>query len=155
NYDANFSSTLPVMRSVAEIKADVDLWRSGRATDASKSQVAAIELLIKTGDDLYRNRQFEPALNQFRHASGPIYALIYPCFSASPYARASDIMLPTSTTLETSLLDLSLRMADTMRPLAAEQAPVFKRVAVDPLPDSLAVFTQTGFRESVGSDESL
>jgi hypothetical protein len=155
NFEANFSSTLPVMRSLAEIRSDVDLWRSGKATDATKSQVAAIELLIKTGDDFYRNRQYDPALSQFRQARASIYALLHPGFSASAYARAVDVMLPVSATIENSLLDVSLRMTDTLRPLAAEQQTLFKSVAADPLPKELTAFSQAGFHESVSVDESL
>jgi hypothetical protein len=51
-YAANFSALLPRMRSVAAISADVELWRSGRATDITRSQVAAIELQIRNADDL-------------------------------------------------------------------------------------------------------
>jgi hypothetical protein len=78
NYDANFSAVLPRMRSVAEISAEVELWRSGRATDVTRSQVASVELQIRNADDLYRRRQYEPALQQFRQARASIYALLYP-----------------------------------------------------------------------------
>src|ERR1700716_2122399 len=107
NYEANFSSTLPRMRSVEEISADVGLWRSGRATDITRSQVATIELQIKNADALYRQRQYEPALYQFRQARASIYALLYPGFSVSAYVTAKDRLLPVSKAMENSLFHLS------------------------------------------------
>jgi hypothetical protein len=155
NYDANFSAVLPRMRSVEAISADVELWRSGRATDITRSRVAAIELQIKNADDLYRRRQYEPALNQFRQARASIYALLYPGFNVSAYVTARDRLLPVSKAMEDSLLNLSLRLTDSMRPLAIKPVPMLRRVAAEPMPDSLAPFMQTGFRESVMADELL
>jgi tetratricopeptide (TPR) repeat protein len=155
NYDANFSATLPRMRSVAEISADVELWRSGRATDVTRSQVATIELQIKNADNLERRRQYEPALNQFRQARASIYALLYPGFNVSAYMIAIDQLLPVSKVMETSLLNLSLRLTDSLRPLTIESASLSRPVTSEPMPDSLVPFMQTGFQESVTADKLL
>ena len=148
NYDANFSAVLPRMRSVAAISADVELWRSGRATDITRSQVATIELQIRTADELYQRRQYDPALQQFRQARASIYALLYPGFDVSAYGTATDRSLPVSATLEPSLIDLSLRLTDSMRPLTIESTTLTRIVASEPVPATLAHFMQTGFRES-------
>jgi hypothetical protein len=155
NYDANFSAVLPRMRSVAEISAEVELWRSGRATDVTRSQVASVELQIRNADDLYRRRQYEPALQQFRQARASIYALLSPGFNVSAYVTAKDLLLPVSQAMETSLLNLSLHLTDSLRPLTIESASLSRRVATEPMPDSLVPFMQTGFREAVMADESL
>ena len=155
NYEANFSATLPRMRSLEAISADVELGRSGRSTDVTRSQVASIELQIKNADALYRRRQYEPALNQFRQARASIYAMLYPGFSVSSYVSAKDQLLPVSKAMESSLLNLSLRLTDSMRPLTPDSPPQARRVATDPLPDSLIHFTQSGFRESVTGDGLL
>ena len=155
NYDANFSAVLPRMRSVAEISADVELWRSGRATDLTRSQVASIELQIRTADDLYQRRQYEPALQQFRQARASIYALLYPGFNTHAYGIAKDRLLPVSTVIENSLIDLSLRLTDSMRPLMIESMPLTRMVATEAVPEPLVQFMQTGFRESQNADEFL
>jgi hypothetical protein len=58
------------MRAREYILADINVAASGRATDLNKSNIAKIEMIVKTGDDLYRRRQYEPALDQFRQARG-------------------------------------------------------------------------------------
>ena len=155
NYVANFSAVLPRMRSVAAISADVELWRSGRATDITRGQIAAIELQIKVADDLYQRRQYDPALQQFRQARASIYALLYPAFNISAYANAKDRLLPVSKVMETSLIDLSLRITDSMRPLTIESIPLTRMVATESVPQPLVQFMQTGFREFQNADELL
>lgn len=155
NFEANFSAVLPRMRLVAEINADVELGRSGRATDITRSQIASIELQITIADNLYRRRQYQPALHQFQQARASIYALLHPGFNVSAYVNAKDAVLPVSKALETSLLNLSLRLTDSLRPLTVEAPSLSRRVATETPPDSLVPFMNTGFRESVLTDEVL
>ena len=155
NYVANFSAVLPRMRSVASISADVELWRSGRATDITRSQVASVELQIRTADDLYQRRQYDAAMQQFRQARASIYALLYPGFDVSAYGIARDRMLPVSATLETSFIDLGLRLTDSMRPLTIESTPVTRILSAESVPATLVQFQQTGFREAQGGEDLL
>jgi hypothetical protein len=114
-YDANFISVLPRMRANEDILADINLAASGRATDLNKSNVAKIEMMIKTGDGLYRRRQYEPALKQFRQARAEIYSMLYPGFDASAYLLQKDVALPVSKALENGLLTLSGTLANAIR----------------------------------------
>ena len=154
-YDANFISVLPKMRASEDILADINLAASGRATDLNKSNVAKIEMMIKIGDALYRRRQYEPALDQFRNARGEIYSMLYPGFDVSAYLLQKDIALPVSQALENGLLTLSGTLADAIRPTEIELKSHLHVNPRDPLPDTLAPFTRTGFRESVTGDETL
>jgi tetratricopeptide (TPR) repeat protein len=155
NYESNFTAVLPRMRSVAEISADVELRQSGRATDIARSGIAAIELRIRNADDLYQRQQYEPALQEFRRARASIYALLYPAFNVNAYVNAIDRQLPASKALEGSLLEVSVGLADSMRPLEVESSSPARPVAVDPPPEALTPFVQGGFREAVTADESL
>lgn len=154
-YDANFISVLPKMRASEDILADINLAASGRATDLNTSNVAKIEMMIKTGDALYRRRQYEPALDQFRRARGEIYSLLYPGFDASAHLLQKDVALPVSQALENGLLTLSGTLANAIRPTEIEPKSRLRANLSDRLPDTLARFTRTGFRESVTGDETL
>jgi len=154
-YDANFISVLPKMRASESILADITLAGSGRATDIHKANVAKIEMLVKTGDAMYRRRQYEPALDQFRRARGEIYAILYPGFDASALLLQRDIALPVSKALENGLLTVSGTLANAIRPTEIEPRTRLRTNPGDTLPDTLARFTQTGFRESVTGDELL
>lgn len=154
-YDANFISVLPKMRASEDILANINLAASGRATDLNTSNVAKIEMMIKTGDALYRRRQYEPALDQFRRARGEIYSLLYPGFDASAHLLQKDVALPVSRALENGLLTLSGTLANAIRPTEIEPKSRLRANLSDRLPDTLARFTRTGFRESVTGDETL
>jgi hypothetical protein len=153
-YDANFLSVLPKMRAADDILADVTAGTSGRTTDVNKSNIARIELMIRDGDALYRRRAYEPALNEFRRARAEVYALLYPGFDVRGYVLAKDVALPLSKSIEDSLLALSGRVIDAIRPAEVESRSQF-RTSADPIPDTLSQFTRTGFRESVTADEIL
>lgn len=129
------------MRAREYILADINVAASGRATDLNKSNIAKIEMIVKTGDDLYRRRQYEPALDQFRQARGEIYSMLYPAFDVGAYLSQKDIALPASPALENDLLSLSGSLVDTIRPTEVEVKNRSHVNPGDPLPNALTQFT--------------
>ncbi len=154
DYDANFASVLPKLRLREDIVADLGASASGQATTVTQSMLAEIELHIKDGDDYYRRRQFDPALREFKQARALIYKTLHPDFDVGSYLGRKDIALPLSAAIENSLLEVSVRITDVIRPPAPEPRPVW-RDARDVIPEVLKPLTATGFRESVGIEEVL
>jgi hypothetical protein len=151
-YELSFGSVLPVMRRAEDIL--VDLSVAGRATEISKAKIAEIELLIRDGDSLFRQREYDAALNKFRKARAAIYQLLHPEFDVTSFVGRKDVALPQSEALEKSLLDLSARIIDTLRPPSLDPRPIW-RDSRDVIPAELKRYTTYGFRESVGIEETI
>ncbi|HVB25310.1 MAG TPA: tetratricopeptide repeat protein [Ktedonobacteraceae bacterium] len=154
-YDASFASVLPRLRARLDIVADLDRSVSGGATDSARGMIAEIELHISDGDNFYKRKQYDSALNEFKKARALIYKALHPQFDVSAYIGRKDVVLPVSKAIEDSLLDVSLRIADVIRPAALESGPIFKQNGLDSMPQALQTYMATGFREAVSLDESL
>lgn len=154
-YDANFASVLPRLRARLDIVADLDRSVSGGATDSARGMIAEIELHISDGDNFYRRKQYDSALNEFKKARALIYKALHPQFDVGSYIGRKDVVLPVSKAIEESLLDVSLRIADVIRPVVLESGPIFKQNGSNSMPQALQTYMVTGFREVVSLDESL
>ncbi|MGH2995062.1 MAG: hypothetical protein ACRDN6_07270 [Gaiellaceae bacterium] len=149
-----FASVLPRRRAAEEVIAEIDLGRTGGATEASRARVAELELHIDTGDDHYGAGRYEAALEEFKTARALIYELLNPEFDVHAFRRRRGAVLPVSAELERSLLEVSVSVADAIRPRAVETRPVFTRETQVAVPDALKPLVKTGFRETLG-EESL
>lgn len=156
NYDLVFASVLPAIRSSKGILADITKASSDSASDVMKKQVAEIELIIKNGDELYKNRKYEEALKAFKEARSRIYKILYPGFDVTSYLLDNkDIILTTSKAIEYNLLDASIKILNATRPEAMDALPVLGHKTTVPLDKALQPLVQTGFRESTNIEETL
>lgn len=151
-YEASFGSVLPVMRLREDIVADIS--GAGRATEISKAKIAEIELLVREGDSYFRQREYDAALAKLKKARASIYQLLHPGFDVRSYVGWKDVALPVSTAVEKSLLDLSARVIDAIRPPSIDPGPVW-RESRDVVPAELKRHVTNGFRESVGIEEIM
>lgn len=151
-YEVSFGSVLPVMRLREDILADFNV--AGRATEISKAKISEIELHIREGDSLFRQREHDAALTKFKKARASIYQLLHPEFDVRSYVAWKDVALPVSAALEKSLLDVSARVIDVLRPASVEPRPVW-RDSRDVIPRELRRHSTNGFRESAGIEETM
>lgn len=155
NYDTSFASVLPQMRPRAEILAEIQGLIAGGTTEVARRTLAEIELHIKDGDSFYKQQQYQSALREFLQARALIYKTLYPGFSISAYLGRVDVALPVSRTVETALLNVSVQMADLVRPKGIEPDLVIAREERDSLPNELKPYTLTGFREAIDIEATL
>jgi hypothetical protein len=153
-YESNFSAVLPILRDHDRIAADLQLSPTATATDITRARIAEIELQIEVGDDAVTKGNYSSALAAFKKARALIYKSIQPAFDADAFVTSRiDVLLPKGKVIERQLMDTSLRIVDDIRPKdLAGPAPFL--LAGD-VPENLKTFMQTGFRESVGIEESL
>src|SRR6187402_271938 len=109
-YEASFASVIPQLRLKESILADLKLGNSGKASDASKAQIAQIELHIKNGEEFSRQNQYNAALSEFKHARGYIYKILYPNFNVSASIGRIDLLLPVSKELEDIIIHTSVKV---------------------------------------------
>ncbi|UCC29691.1 MAG: hypothetical protein JSU86_15985 [Phycisphaerales bacterium] len=109
--------------------------------------MAKIESHVAAGDRLLRARQYSQALREFQTARALIFRLQQPTFDVGAFVLKGYDLLPTNKIIETKLLEVSSRVADTIRPPV--QDTEIKLVQDGPLADELEPFVRTGFRESV------
>ena len=154
NYEANFISVLPLLRSFDAIEADIAAAGNGGATQASAGQIASIEWHMLQGDTQFRAGHYSAAGEEFRTARALIYQILYPPFDVPPFICGLDIALPLSAAIERDLMTVSAKMADSIRPLGSDSRPVWSQSSVA-IPETLLPFTTTGFREALGKEQTL
>lgn len=145
-YEASFASVIPHLRFRESILADIQKGESGKAVDASKAQIAQIELYIKNGEEFSRKNQYKAALEEFKRARGFIYKILYPNFEVSATIGRIDVLLPVSKSLEDMIINTSLKVVDVIKPLETQSKVVYNPID-DSFPDSLKPYMATGFKE--------
>jgi hypothetical protein len=155
SYDASFASVLPIQRDREAILVDLQPGAPAGASDATRAKLAEIELHIQDGDRHYRARRYQPALDAFKKARALIYRLLQPAFDPDSYVRApKDVPLPTAAALERGLIEVAVRVTDSLRPVAPEPDPIW-RAGREPIPEGLREHASTGFREPIGAEDTL
>jgi hypothetical protein len=145
-YEASFTSVIPQLRQKESILADLKLANSGKASDASRAQIAEIELHIKNGQEFCLQNQYNSALLEFKRARGLIYKILYPNFDVSASIGRIDVLLPVSKGLEDIIIGTSIKIGDIIKPLETESKIVYNSLD-NSFPDSLKAYMSTGFKE--------
>lgn len=150
DYEKVLAPTLPAMRHINSISADIDNGRSdsGRA-------VAEVELHISRGDQAYKRKKYEGALYHYKKAHAKIYKILYPKFNVEGYAsRVKNVLLPVSASLETDILNASTQILNAIRPLAVDTETMIGK-SKNAIAKETFEFTEMGFHESVSTEETL
>jgi hypothetical protein len=152
--EAVFAPVLPKMRAVELIINEIEALSPNKADDISRKQVLEIELIIKQGDNFYRQRSYNKALDKFREARAKIYKLLYPPFDIYKFIVSQDKMLPNTIALEKKITEMSDKMANMVLP-SLPLVTFATGLAVDPQPDNIKDFMKSGLRENVDLSDEL
>jgi hypothetical protein len=128
----------------------LELHASGNdAESIARVKATKIELIIQEGDEAFRRRRYQAALEKYKSAWGEIYKLITPKFDVPLYTKAIKyVALPLDADIELKIQTAGIFLADAMRPKALKQDGFIAPVEVAELPDDLTLFTATGFHEA-------
>jgi Tc toxin complex TcA C-terminal TcB-binding domain len=151
NYEMVLAGTLPTMRHIGAIVADLEVTSS----DPTSTQVAAVELHIAEGEALARQGKHQAALDEFKTARGLIYQILYPSFDVTAYVGSRiTTLLPLTEAIEDSLLSATVALLDLSRPAEVAEDIGFG-VAAPAIATEVAAHTLTGYREPVPVESAI
>jgi hypothetical protein len=146
---AAFAPFTPILRAREDILKDLTVTDS---SELMQAKIAAVELHIKDGDDLFRNREYQAALNEYKTAQGLIYSLIYPGFNFTLYATSYHDYLLASANIGKAYLDGQPQIADWVKPLKIEPYLPTPIKHVDPVPENINKYVISDYHEKTDAN---